>query len=262
MLCIFGFMDGNLLVGKEFPGWTLENFKKIVSTGIFSKLMLKTIGIGLLVTVVCIIIAYPTAWAIAKIIKSKNRNFFVMLIIIPFFTSQLLLIYSMMNILQSGGLLLTLLENLGFSNVESIVYTNAATVVVLIYEYLPYMVLCLYSSMESINDNIVQASHSLGAGILRTFTNVVFPMSVPGLLSGVLLVFVPVCGSFAEPALVGGPNGMMVGSLINSQYSDVLNMGYGAALSFIFLIILSIIMTVIRWCVSRTQRKIGGSIYE
>lgn len=100
---------------------------------------------------------------------------------------------------------------------NSILYTNKATVLILVYEYLPYMILCLHASMESIHDNIIHASLILGASKARTFANLVFPMSVPVLLSGILLVFVPAVGSFVEPGLVGGSSGMMVGSVINTK---------------------------------------------
>jgi spermidine/putrescine transport system permease protein len=184
-----------------------------------------------------------------------------MLVIIPFFTSQLLLIYSMMVIMQSQGIIMSLLGAIGVADPStSILYSNAAVVIVLVYEYLPYMILSLYSSLEGIDDNLIHASMSLGAGKFKTFVNVVFPMSIPGLLSGILLVLVPVTGSFVEPTLVGGPNGMMVGSLINSQFSTVLNMGYGAALSFVFLIVISMIMAVIRLLINRANRLIGGTI--
>ena len=210
-------------------------------------------------TVICILISYPMAWGMAKAARPHNRSMLMMLIILPFFTSQLLLIYAMMMILQSGGILMTLLGALGITtDGTSILYTPKAVVLVLVYEYLPYMVLCLYTSLESIGDNLVQASRVLGAGTFRTFINVVFPMSIPGLLSGILLVMVPVTGSFAESTLVGGPKGMMVGSLINSQYNTVLNMGYGASLSCVFLIILSIIMAVVRMLVNLAEKRIGG----
>ena len=205
MLLLFSFMDGNITNGV-FPGWTKENFQKMFSSNVFSRLMIKSLGIGALVTVICILISYPMAWGMAKAARPHNRSMLMMLIILPFFTSQLLLIYAMMMILQSGGILMTLLGALGITtDGTSILYTPKA--VVLVYEYLPYMVLCLYTSLESIGDNLVQASRVLGAGTLRTFINVVFPMSIPGLLSGILLVMVPVTGSFAESTLVGGPKG-------------------------------------------------------
>lgn len=258
MLLLFSFMDGNI-INDVFPGWTLENFQKMFSSNVFSKLMVKSLSIGALVTVICILISYPMAWGMAKATNPHNRSMLMMLIILPFFTSQLLLIYAMMMILQSGGILMTLLGALGITaDGTSVLYTPKAVILVLVYEYLPYMVLCLYTSLESIGDNLVQASRVLGAGTLKTFVNVVFPMSIPGLLSGILLVMVPVTGSFAESALVGGPNGMMVGTLINSQYNTVLNMGYGASLSCVFLIILSIIMAVVRMLVNLAERRIGG----
>jgi len=180
-------------------------------------------------------------------------------VILPFFTSQLLLIYAVMNLIQSGGLLLTLLSALGIE-AETWLYTNKATILILTYEYLPYMILCLYSSLEGIGDNLVQASLILGASKWKTFTNIVFPMSVPGLLSGILLVFVPVAGSFMEPGLVGGANGAMVGSMIDTQYSGSLNMGYGAALSCTLLIVLAVIMGLTRLATARAQKAIGGDM--
>ena len=224
MLLVFSFMDRNIFAGQPWPGWTFDNITRMVESDTFWRLLGKSLLTAAEVTVLCIVAAYPAAWAIAKVVKPKNRSIFMMVVILPFFTSQLLLIYAMMNLIQSGGLLLTLLEALGIQ-AETWLYTNKATILVLTYEYLPYMILCLYASLESIGDNLVQASLILGASKWKTFTNIIFPMSVPGLLSGILLVFVPVAGSFMEPGLVGGANGAMVGSMIDTQYSGSLNMG-------------------------------------
>ena len=260
MLLVFSFMNRNIFAGQPWPGWTVKNVTRMMSSDTFWRLMGKSLLTALTVTVICIIAAYPSAWAIAKIIKPKNRSVFMMVVILPFFTSQLLLIYAMMNLIQSGGLLLTALDAVGIHGVKTWLYTNKATVLVLTYEYLPYMILCLYSSLEGISDNLIQASLILGASKAKTFTHIVFPMSVPGLLSGILLVFVPVAGSFMEPGLVGGANGSMVGGMIDTQYSTSLNMGYGAALSCMLLIILSIIMALVRLSANRAQRAIGGDV--
>jgi len=259
MLLVFSFMNRNIFAGQSWPGWTMNNITRMIESDTFWRLLGKSLLTALEVTLICIVAAYPAAWAIAKVVKPKNRNIFMMVVILPFFTSQLLLIYAMMNLLQSGGLLLTLLETLGIQ-AETLLYTNKATVLVLTYEYLPYMILCLYSSLEGIGDNLVQASLILGASKWKTFTNIVFPMSVPGLLSGILLVFVPVAGSFMEPGLVGGANGAMVGSMIDTQYSGSLNMGYGAALSCTLLIVLSIMMGLTRLATARAQKAIGGDM--
>ena len=260
MLLVFSFMNRNLFAGQPWPGWTLKNITRMFSSATYWKLMGKSLVTASIVTLICIVASYPAAWAIAKIIKPKNRSLFMMIVILPFFTSQLLLIYAMMNLIQSGGLLLTVLEAIGIHGVKTWLYTNKATILILTYEYIPYMILCLYSSIEGISDNLIQASLILGASKFKTFTNIVFPMSVPGLLSGILLVFVPVAGSFMEPGLVGGAKGSMVGSMIDTQYSTSLNMGYGAALSCALLIILSIIMALIRLSAARAQRAIGGDV--
>lgn len=259
MLLVFSFMNRNIFAGQDWPGWTLNNITRMIESDTFWRLLGKSLLTASEVTLICIAAAYPTAWAIAKVVKPKNRNIFMMVVILPFFTSQLLLIYAMMNLIQSGGLLLTVLEALGI-HADTWLYTNKATILVLTYEYLPYMILCLYSSLEGIGDNLVQASLILGASKWKTFTNIIFPMSVPGLLSGILLVFVPVAGSFMEPGLVGGANGAMVGSMIDTQYSGSLNMGYGAALSCTLLIVLSVIMGLTRLATARAQKAIGGDM--
>ena len=259
MLLVFSFMNRNIFAGQPWPGWTLNNITRMIESDTFWRLLGKSLLTALKVTLICIIAAYPSAWVIAKIVKPKNRSIFMMVVILPFFTSQLLLIYAVMNLIQSGGLLLTLLEAIGIQ-ANTWLYTNKATILILTYEYLPYMILCLYSSLEGIGDNLVQASLILGASKWKTFTNIVFPMSVPGLLSGILLVFGPVAGSFMEPGLVGGANGAMVGSMIDTQYSGSLNMGYGAALSCTLLIVLAIIMGLTRLATARAQKAIGGDM--
>ena len=259
MLIFFSFLQGNIGMDGQIQGYTINNFIRMFTTMTFTRLMFKSLGIGILVTLICIVISYPAAWGIAKVVDSKHKNLLMMLIIVPFFTSQLLLIYAIMVIFQAKGLVMTFLGFLNLANPStSILYSNMAVIIVLVYEYLPYMILSLYTSLEGIDDNMIHASQSLGGSKWETFKNIVFPMSIPGLLSGILLVLVPVTGSFVEPTLVGGPNGMMVGSLINSQFTVVLNMGYGAALSFVFLIVLSIIMAIVRKSIGVANKRIGG----
>ena len=260
MLLVFSFMNRNIFAGQPWPGWTLRNITRMFGSATFWRLMGQSLLTAGEVTLICLVAAYPAAWALAQSVKPQHRSTLMMVVILPFFTSQLLLIYAMMNLIQTGGLLLTALDAIGIHGAKTWLYTNKATVLILTYEYLPYMILCLYSSLEGINDNVIQASLILGASKMKTFTNIVFPMSVPGLLSGILLVFVPVAGSFVEPGLVGGAGGSMVGSMIDTQYSGSLNMGYGAALSCVLLIILSIIMAVTRIAANRAQKAIGGDI--
>ncbi len=257
MLALFSFVAGNLSPAGQISGFTADNFIRAFSSWTFPRLLGKSVLIGLLVTAICIIIAYPAAWALAKVVKERRRNLLISLVIVPFFTSQLLLIYAIMTLFQSKGLIMTFFGMLNIADpATSILYSNTAVVIVLVYEYLPYMILSLYTSLEGIGDDLLFASRSLGAGTRLTFLRVVLPMSLPGLLSGILLVLVPVTGSFVEPELIGGANGMMVGSLISSQFSEVLNMGYGAALSFVFLVVLSLIM----FAINKSAKHATGEI--
>lgn len=221
--------------------------------------MLKSVLIGLEVTVICLISAFPAAWALAKAVRPSRRSLGVILVVIPFFISQLLLIYSIMVLFESKGMLMSILGILHLANPSnSIVYTRLCVIIILVYEYLPYMILSLYSSLEQIDDSVLMASHILGAGKFTTFRRVVLPLVMPGIRSGILLVFVPAVGSFVEPGIAGGPSGMMIGTLIDSNFSVSMNMCYGATISLMFLIILLVIVAVINLCLNGFSRAMEG----
>lgn len=259
MLILFSFVDGNVSSTDGISGFTINNYITMFKTETFSNLMIKSLRIAIEVTGLCILIAYPAAWGIAKVVKEKRRNTLIMLAIVPAFISQLLLIHSIMLLLQANGVVMNLLGAIGLADPgSSILYTTPAVVLILTYEYLPYMILCLYSCLEKISMNVVDASHTLGAGRVRTFISVVLPQSFSGLISGILIVFIPVAGSFVEPNVAGGPYGMMVGSLIDSQFTLVLNMGYGAALSFVFLVVMAGVLALIKLLTRLAEKKIGG----
>ena len=213
---------------------SLGNYATILEKGLFFPLMGKSLAMAGSVTAACILLAYPTAYGLAKCVGEKHRTLLVVLIIIRFFTSQLLLIYSMMVLLQANGPVMSLLGLFGRNASTSILYTNFAVFLILLYEFLPYMVLCLYSSMCKIEDN--QA---------RRFLDVIFPLSSPGLLSGIIIVFVPAAGSFVEANLAGGTNGMLIGSYIDTNFSVSLNIGRGCALCVLFLLVLCVITLII-----------------
>ena len=221
--------------------------------------MLKSFWMALLVTAICIVIAYPAAWAIAKIVPEKYRSTLIMVSIVPAFTSQLLLIYSIMTLMQTNGLVMTPLLKLGILPAgTSLMYTNGSVILILVYEYLPYMILSLYSCLEKIDNNVISASHSLGANRFQTFISVVLPQSFSGLMTGILIVLIPVAGSFVEPNIAGGPYSMMIGSLIDSQFTTSMNMGYGAALSLFFLVVMSLTLAAIRLVMNIADKRIGG----
>ena len=260
LLLLFSFSKGNVTIGLP-SAFSITNYTDLLTDPTFYSLMIKSIVIGLEVTVICLILSCPAAWALAKVVRPARRNLGILLVIIPFFTSQLLLIYSIMVLFESKGVVMSLLGALRLADPSSsIVYTKACVVIILIYEYLPYMILSLYASLEQIDDSIIMASHTLGAGKFTTFKRVVLPLCMPGVLSGILLVFVPTVGSFVEPAIAGGPSGMMIGTLIDSNFSVSMNMCYGASISLMFLVILLTIVAIINLCLKRFNRAMGGKV--
>ena len=259
MLVFFSFADGNVSTLNGIAGYTIENLVSAVTSATVGRLMLRSFWIAILVTVLCIVIAYPAAWAIAKVVREKYRSTLILISIVPAFTSQLLLIYSIMTLMQSNGLVMTPLLKLGILPAgTSILYTNGAVILILVYECLPYMILSLYSCLEKIDANVIAASHTLGANRFQTFINVVLPQSFSGLMTGILIVLIPVAGSFVEPNIAGGPYSMMIGSLIDSQFTTAMNMGYGAALSLLFLLVMSLTLAVIKLVMNLADKRIGG----
>lgn len=259
MLILFSLADGNVTAMNGIAGYTVNNLKEAFTSLMVGKLMLRSFLIALAVTLLCILIGYPAAWAIAKIVPERYRSLLVTVSIVPAFTSQLLLIYSIMTLMQSNGLVMTPLIALGIlKEGTSIMYTDAIVIMILVYEYLPFMMLSLYSCLEKIDSNVISAAHTLGANRFQTFIHVVLPQSFSGLMTGILIVLIPVAGSFVEPNIAGGPYSMMIGSLIDSQFSTSLNMGYGAALSLLFLIVMSITLFVIRTVMNICEKRIGG----
>ena len=158
MLVFFSFADGNVSTLNGIAGYTIANIVNAVSSATVGRLMLRSFWIAVLVTVICIVIAYPAAWAIAKVVPEKYRSTLIMISIVPAFTSQLLLIYSIMTLMQSNGLVMTPLLKLGILPAgTSILYTNQAVIIVLVYEYLPNKILNIYSFLEKIHVNVISA---------------------------------------------------------------------------------------------------------
>lgn len=239
---------GETVVSVLPNSFSVSNYKSLFSNNVFCNLMLKSTVISIEVTVICFFISFPCAWALAKVVNEKTRNLLVVLIIIPFFISQLLLIYAIITFFQPKGLLMEALGLLKLADpTASIVYSRACVVLVLVYEFLPYMILAIYSSIEQIDNSEIFAAKTLGASKTSILLHVILPKSIPGIRTGILLVFVPVMGSFVEPNIVGGPNGMMIGSLIDNQFTTSYNMTLGATTALIFLLILLVLVAIINF---------------
>ena len=229
-------------------GFVLSNYIRFFSKATYLKLTLRTILNSILVTVISLIISYPLAYIMAKKLKGL-KNIVMVLIIIPFFTNQLVRVYSWLIFLQDGGLLESLLNSLGIIDGSlGIMYTKAAVIIGLVHAFFPYMVITIYMALERMDNSVLEASKSLGASAFTTFRKVIFPMSMPGVVSGIMIVFVPCLGTFVEPRILGGVNGTVIGIVIEDQFFEIYGWNFGAAIAFILLAMVIISMAAIsKW---------------
>lgn len=229
-------------------GFVLSNYIRFFSKATYLKLTLRTILNSILVTVISLIISYPLAYIMAKKLKGL-KNIVMVLIIIPFFTNQLVRVYSWLIFLQDGGLLESLLNSLGIIDGSlGIMYTKAAVIIGLVHAFFPYMVITIYMALEKMDNSVLEASKSLGASAFTTFRKVIFPMSMPGVVSGIMIVFVPCLGTFVEPRILGGVNGTVIGTVIEDQFFEIYGWNFGAAIAFILLAMVIISMAAIsKW---------------
>lgn len=230
-------------------GFTLENYIHFFSKSMYLKLTWRSIRNALLVTVFSLLIAYPLAYIIAKKLK-RYQGVLLVLVIIPFFTNQLVRIYSWLVFLQDGGVLDRLLTALGLTGGDGlgVLYTQAAVIIALVHAYFPYAVITIYMALERMDDAMLEASAILGASSLTTFRRVIFPASMPGVVSGILIVFVPCLGAFVEPRILGGTNGTVIGTVIEDQFTELYGWNFGSAIAFLLLALVIVsMMAISRW---------------
>ncbi|MEM3113715.1 MAG: ABC transporter permease [Nitrososphaerota archaeon] len=226
---------------------SLVHYSRVLSWTGAMGIFLRSLYFAGVTVLLCLLIGYPVAYYISFKIK-KYKDLFIILFIIPFWVSFLLRTYAMMSILDERSFLNTLLTSLGLIDSPiKIMYTDAAVILVMVYDYLVMMVLPLYANLEKLDKTLLEAASTLGAGPVRTFLKVTLPLSMPGILAGFLLVFIPTVGEFVIPELVGGPNNYMVGNLIYEFFMGARHWWIGSALSMLFIaFILSLVIAYVR----------------
>lgn len=240
VLFIFALLPLFIMLAYSFQsdsgdGFTLENYTRFFTKTFYLTLTWRTILNSLLVTVISLIIAYPLAYIMAKKLKGL-KNIVMILLIIPFFTNQLVRVYSWLIFLQDGGVFDNFLNSVGIiDGTIGILYTRIAVIIGLIHAFFPYMVITIYMALERLDNSLLEASSSLGASKVTTFFRVVLPMSMPGVVTGIMIVFVPCLGTFVEPRILGGTNGTVIGTVIEDQFFEIYGWNFGAAIAFILL---------------------------
>ncbi|MFA6921970.1 MAG: ABC transporter permease [Gallionella sp.] len=214
-------------------GLTLETYRFLFSDLIYAEIFLKSFLVALSTTLLCLILAYPLALLIARCPK-RRRDFMVLLVILPFASNFLIRIYAWMILLGPQAalslLLNSLLDMFGMAPVQ-LLFSPFAVLVAMVYVHLPFMVLPLYTNLEKHDPALLDAAQDLGANAWQRFWRITFPLSLPGILAGSVLVFVPVSGMFAIPDLLGGTGDMLIGNLIKEQFLGTRDWPFGATLS-------------------------------
>ena len=235
MLVVVSFCDRDSL-GRVVYTFNFDNYVRA-----FDWKWLKILGISVwyafLTTVICLILGYPVAYFIGRS-DERVRGLLIMLVMIPFWTSFLIRTYAWISILSQDGLLNAVLMGLQITSQPiGFMYTPFAVVLGLVYNFLPFMILPIYTSVEKLDGSLIEAAYDLGARPARVFAQVVLPLTKPGIAAGILLVFVPAIAMFAITTLMGGGSNPTIGEVIQNQFTRARNQPFGAALGTLLLII-------------------------
>lgn len=259
ILAVYSFCQRDEL-GQIVYQFTWENYHRIFfdeDTGRFGTtyftVFVRSIVYAALTTLACLVIGFPVAWFIGRA-PAHRRNLLLTLVMIPFWTSFLIRTYAWITILSTNGLLNGLLQYTRLiSEPFEMLYTPGAVVLGLVYSYLPFLILPVYGSIEKLDNSLVEAALDLGAGPLRAFQRVILPLTRPGIIAGVLLVFIPSIGMFAITQLMGGGTDPTIGEVIQNQFFSARDWPFGAALGMTLVVLFAIVF----WIVSRRQAAAG-----
>ena len=225
--------------------FTLENYKNILAP-VYLKTFVESFRLAVISTGIIALIGYPFGYFMAKL-QGRWKQAVMMALMIPFWTSSLIRLYGWIIVLRSGGVLDQLFMGLGLTNGPlRMLYTYPAVVIGMVYALVPFMILAVYSSAEKMDWGLVEAARDLGASAPKAFLTITFPLTLPGLLSGVILTFIPSMGLFFIADILGGNKVVLVGSLIQDQLTQARNWPFAAALSVVLMILTSAMIWLYR----------------
>jgi spermidine/putrescine transport system permease protein len=256
IMLVYSFMPRGIYGGVA-PGFTLEHYRRFFDP-LYLDILRRTFVLSVACTVLCLIIGYPMAYAIAR--SARWKNLLLFLVVLPFWTSFLVRTYAMIFLMRDTGLVNSLLMALGITDHPvTILYTEGAVMAGLVYGLLPFMVLPIYASLEKLDVSLLEAAEVLGARPAARFWRVTFPLSAPGVGAGCLLVFTPALGAFLTPDLLGGAKEMMIGNLVQNQFAAARNWPFGSAASFIVLAVALVAVLLYLRRRDRSPSPAGGT---
>ena len=251
LIAFYSFTNsGNNVVNFMF---TFDNFKRFFTDSDFLLILWRSISIALKTTVICILIGYPTAYFISKC-SERVSNILILAITLPMWINMLVRTYAWIGLLSDGGVLQSLLNMIGFDNPQ-LLYTEGAVMLGMVYNFVPFMILQIHTSLSKMDKSLLEASSDLGANPRTTFWKVTFPLSLPGVISGISLVFLPAVSSFFIPKLLGGGQYFLIGNVIENQFITVGEWNFGSAISMIMAVVMMVSMYAVRQV---EKRNTGG----
>ena len=231
--------------------FSFENFQRLFEP-IYFTVFIRSIWLAVLSTVSCLILGYPIAYIISKL-PIKRRNMLILLFILPMWMNFLLRTYAWSAILGKNGFINTLLGMVGLGPIN-ILYTDAAVLLGMVYNFLPFMILPIHTILSKMDQDLINAAKDLGANNFQVFTKVIFPLSLPGVISGITMVFMPAVSTFVISKLLGGGQFYLIGNLIEQEFMSVGDWHFGSAISIFMMIIILISMAIMNKYSSGTDK--------
>lgn len=238
--------------------FSLDNYTRLLTPQYFN-VFRRSLWLAFISTVACLIIGYPVAYIISEM-KPHSRNFLIMLFILPMWMNFLLRTYAWLPILGKTGIINTLLGKIGIEPI-SFLYNNGAVLLGMVYNFLPFMVLPLYTVLIKMDKDLINAASDLGANRFKIFLKIILPLSIPGILSGVTMVFMPAVSTFVISRLLGGGQYMLLGNLIEQQYTTMGDWNFGSAISIFMMVIILIFMAITSKFDSNDNKEGGGQLW-
>ena len=225
---------------------TLDNYLFVFKDHLYLYTYWNSVKTAALATIMVLMVGYPMAYAIARAPRQR-QGLLLMLVIIPFWTSFLLRIYALTGLLNTHGLINKALQGLGFIDAPlQMMYTDFSIYLGIVYSYLPFMILPLYATLEKLDGSLLDAASDLGAGPIRSFIDVTLPLSIPGIIAGCMLVFIPAMGEFVIPSLLGGAESPMIGRVLYEEFFMNRDWPVSSAIAVILLCLLLVPISILR----------------
>ena len=222
----------------------------------YFRIFFRSLKLALISTLLCLLIGYPTAYIISKT-KASRQGTLLMLAIVPMWMNFLLRTYAWSAILGRNGVINTIITSLGFSPIN-ILYTDTAVLLGMVYNFLPFMILPIYTILSKMDQDLINAAKDLGANSRQVFTKIILPLSMPGVASGITMVFMPAVSTFVISKLLGGGQFMLIGNLIEQQFMSVGDWHFGSAISIFMMIVILISMAILNKFSDESDKEGGG----